>query len=436
MRQLSRVRLCDAETGVHKLLKQFGMVPAVKIERAPIGPGMLSKFPYIKLSSWVKYLLDSNLLTKTFVGVDSFRKMEVVLTEFWKRFREVNPMHGVFTVADAGGLNLARAIPFYSHSDEGRSYKHMAIWILSAAGAIGRGTRSYIANGGHKNPLSTNEFGLNFTGGTWSTQFIFGSMLKTVYNKHPDAQEELVKLFAQDCQSLLFDGVSSRDGTKVHMIHIGNKGDLPALCRLGKFTRSYAHVPRQSSSKKSCPGICHLCMAGVEAGPDFHESIPFEDPSPNASWMRTLHLQVPWESLPPLLQGLPLSTQDCISFYVTDIWHNFHLGCSKHWIASSIISLLEMDLPILGGGSVESKFQTLTRMYQGFFRERRVTPFLGEINRETMGFPMSSTCPCGRWSKAMVSTQLMVFMDWFCQTHIVNRTDSELLLSIVTSLRA
>jgi len=105
--------------------------------------------------------------------------------------------------------------------------------------------------------------GLNFAGATWATQFIFSTMIKTTYTKHPEAQDELVRLYAEDVKELLFEGITKRDGSiKVHLVHIGTKGDLPALVRLGGFERSFSHVPRQSSSRTPCKGMSSLPCGG------------------------------------------------------------------------------------------------------------------------------------------------------------------------------
>ena len=433
MYDLANVRLDDAERGVHRVFKKYKLVPNnVPIEYANLGPG-LSKFPYIRPSSWVKHLLDSQRLPQQLVGVPTFSKMRLVLTEFWKRFRVIRPSYHLFQLADAGAVSLESCVPIFSHTDEGRSYKHLGLWVVSFHGCLGRGTRPYLATSKHKLPLSQNEMGLNFIGKTWSSQFIFSTMIKTTYNKHPTAQDQLLKIFAGDMENLLVDGVCSRDGQhQVHLVHIGTKGDLPALTKLGQFQRSFSHVPRGGTSKKPCGGVCHLCMAGVEAGPDHPNSIPFEDMSPQADWVATMYAQVPWQRTPTILKGLSLSEPESMEFFVTDLWHNFHLGVSKHFVGSSFAAIIQSDLPGLPAGSVEVKFAWLTRLYLAFFQGLGRNPFITEISRETMGFPMSTTCPIGKWSKGQASTELMMFLNHFCKQHVVNKTQNRLLLSIVS----
>ena len=438
MRELANVRTADAESGCHRVFKKYQLVPSVTLEQASLrlGPpgSKPRKFPYIKLSSWMRHLLETDQLPMQMTGAGSFDTMRVVLKEFWKRHKAINPSFALFGLADSGQLELDLCIPYFSHSDEGRSYKHLGLWVLSAHGALGRGTKLFVESGQHRVPVSNNEFGLNFLGKTWSTQFIFTTMIKTVYSKFPEAQNEMVSLFAQDVKELFYEGLTTRDGLTLHFVHLGHKGDLPALVRMGEFLRSYSHVPRQASSRRSCPGICHLCMAGVEAGPDYPNTIPFEDMTPQAAWVNTRFEIEPWTDIPRILVGLPLSRTERMGFFLLDLWHNYHLGVSKHFIGSSFTSVIESNLPsVVGaGGSVEAKFNWLTTLYLSYFRMMGKNPYITEISRETMGLPMGTTCPIARWSKGQASTEMMHFLEYFCRVHIVNKTTDPLLLSIVS----
>ena len=433
MVEFSRIREKDAETGCHRIFRKYNLVPRVEVHEADLSPEV-KKFPYIKLSSWVKCLLDSDRFAKQFVGVDSVATMKRVLVEYWHRFKQIRPDHFVFEMEARGQLSLETTVPFFSHTDEGRSYKRMGLWVMSSAGALGRGTRPYLQTNRHRLPLSENEMGMNFAGKTWSTQFLFGTMIKTVYSKHPQAQQELIRLYAQDCEQLLHEGVTSRGGLKVHMVHVGTKGDLPALVKMGGFGRSFSHVPRAVRSRAACPGICHLCMAGVEVGHPFGRAIPFEDMSPQAAWIGTLYAQEPWTTLPTILEGLPLCEHLRMQFFQSDLWHNYHLGVSKHFIGSSFVAIIESGLESVTPGSVETKFGWLTQLYLDFWRSKNKAPYLLEISRETMGFPQGSACPIARWSKGQVSTELMLFLDYFGKHYIVNKTTDPLLLSIVSCL--
>ena len=102
------------------------------------------------------------------------------------------------------------------------------------------------------------------------------------------------------------------------------------------------------------------------------------------------------------------------------------------------MAIVESDLEILPRGSVEKRFEFLTEMYVKFHRDRNVTPFLAEISRDSMSFPASTAAPVGRWSKALVSTELSLFLDFFCEKHIRGKVTEEshpLLHAIVTRFK-
>ena len=51
----------------------------------------------------------------------------------WARFRSVYPDHGYLAHAQNlnHGIPLEATILFFSRADDGRSYKHLGIWVLS-----------------------------------------------------------------------------------------------------------------------------------------------------------------------------------------------------------------------------------------------------------------------------------------------------------------
>ena len=355
--------------------------------------------------------------------------MKVVLKEWWARFRAVEPDHGYFAHAEQHQIPLEQVVPFLSHADDGRSYKHLGIWILSSAGALGRGLSRHVEGNRHKEPLKENGMGANFLGQTWTTQYMFTSVLKTYYSKYKTLIDDLTAIYAEDVGKLFTEGVTSANGEKVYLAHMGMKGDLPMLSKMGNFKRCWTHVPRQASSRKQCSGICHLCLAGREGNPAY----PFEDVRPGAAWTTTLFQEVAWpvDSPPKILQSLPLSAKDQMNFFNSDIWHNWHLGMSKHFLGSAFVALVENNFHALPAGSVDVKFAALTDMYLKFHRERKCSPFLGEISRDTMTFPASTATPIGRWSKAQVSTELMLFLDHLGSNYIKGQTHDELFTLIV-----
>lgn len=309
VRLLAGVSLSDAEKGCHELFKQLGMCAPVEMEYVLVEG--LRHIPFIKLSSWVQWLLDSNRLWRQLVGVDSWDRMLDVLGEFWARFRGLHPQHEVFRLP----LDLRRTIPFYSHTDEGRTYKSKPIWMLSVHGALGRGTASYIRKQKHRSPLHRLQMGINYVGNTWSTHLLFTTMVRQLMHERPDALDILVALFANDCQKLVEEGITSADGTKhVYMLHLSTKGDLPALAKLGSFRRTYSHVARAAVSRTPSTGICHLCLAGQESDGGNRGSFPFEDFSLRPSWLPTMHTEDPWPNEPIILRHYPVDRSHCAGF--------------------------------------------------------------------------------------------------------------------------
>ena len=427
VREFAQVPNGHAEDGCHKIFQKYGFSIPIKIQHVDLGAGRLRHFPWLKFSSWAQYLLDSNRLPQQLCGAANFDAMKPILEEFWRRYRNLHPDHQVFKMDT---FDASVTVPVYSHSDEGRSYKHAPIYILSTHGCIGRGTQSYIDKKKHRVPLKRRGLGLNFVGCTWGTQFMSFAILREVLDDHPDALNTLVHLYSQDMASLAREGLWSKDGkSRVFFLHLASKGDLPALTKLGSFKRTHSHVPRQPRSKRPCVGICHMCCAGMESPHDGRSLYPFEDVARQPSWGPTVNTIAPWDSLPSMIDNLPIVCGEEASFFVTDIWHNWHLGLSKHWIGSSLVSILErMDK--LGCGSIDAAFDFLTDDFLNFCKQKKINPHMKELSRETMTWPMSKVCPVGRWSKGLVSTQLMIWLQDFSQRKITGHTDDTVLKTI------
>ena len=416
-----------AEDGCHKIFRKYSFSAPVTIERLNVGEGpQLKQFPFVKFSTWAKHLLDTGRLPRQMCGAASLAAMRPILEEFWERYRGIYPRHEIFQLE---GVDLGMTIPVFSHSDEGRSYKHEPIFLLSTHGCIGRGTKSYVDKKKHHVPLKRRGMGLNFIGNTWGTQFLSFAALRAVLEENQGMLEKLVAFYAEDMAKVIHEGICSDQGERVFFMHLGTKGDLPALAKLGKFKRTHSHVARQPSSKKPCTGICHLCQGGVEA-PGGLSLFPWEDVSEQPAWGPTVNAVPPWASDPGILAGLPVEPNEKASFFKVDVWHCLHLGVSKHWCASSFVSLIER-MNKFGKGSVEAAFQHLTDDFADFCKRKRMKAYMADISRESMSFPTNGTCPVGKWSKGLVATQYMLFLQDFCCRNVDGKTDDPVLLTIV-----
>ena len=335
--ELSRIRPKDAEESCHKLFRKYGLCLPLDIETINAGPADLAKLPVVKISSYVKYLLDYDKLD-VLVGVVE-DEMEPLLEEFWARYKSLHPEHQLFVLADNTQVVLKRTIPLFAHVDEGRTYKSKALLVLSVHGCLGKGTRAYNKRQKHvkKVHVKQSEMPLNYVGSTWATHFSFASLLRSSMNKHPEALDALMQSFSADLKLCSTAGIASSSGNrKVWVQVIGLKGDLPALSKVAGFERSFARVPKKAVSKKPCPGICWMCLAGVEEP----RHVPFEDMRPQAAWQTTMYQQRPWVDDPKVLEGVALEPSRPESWFLTDIWHNFHNGLAKFWVANALVMFL------------------------------------------------------------------------------------------------
>lgn len=434
MKQLAAINDTDAEAGIHKVFKEHGLVPPVPITQVDLGHPTLRHFPIIKLRDWCQYLLDCGLLWRVMTGCPTFEKMNLVLREFWARMKIIASKHGVFQLAQNGTLDLSCTVPIYSHTDEGRSQKKAPIFVLSTHGVLGRGTSSFLRSGKHRVPIARSGMGMNFVGHPMSTHLVFASLLRAVSDKNLGSLDKLFQLYSEDVESLLLEGVTSKDLTKqIWICHLSTKGDLPALQKAGGLVRNFYRAPKAKASKKPCGGICHLCLASKEqlsgdgSSANFSPQ-PFEDFGLNPKWFSTMGQELPWAHPPKILHGVPLGGQNPESFFAPDIWHSFHLGVAKHWVASSIVSIIEnLDIPC---SSVEKRFEWLDGTYQQFCQVHGKCGWVKQIDRDFLNFPSSTTCPIGSWNKGSTSTHLMKFLEWFCTCHITGKSEHELLKTI------
>ena len=423
VRAFARVGLSNAEEGCHKLFREHGLCAPVLVERMELGEQALKEVPFVRLSTWAKFLLDSGRLWRQMCGAKSLTMMEMILTESWSRFRQQHPGHEVFSLMRP----MHRVIPFFSHSDEGRTYKSKPIYILSCHGALGRGTQASLRHADPTLHVSDQQQGLNFVGNTWSNQFIFTCVVRQYMVENPDLLDEISRVFASDTRKLIMEGIEGQDGTRIYMLHIATKGDLPALAKLGHFERTFSHAPRQASSRKACVGICHVCMAGCEEG----THIPYENFSMNPEWVATVGSQDPWPELPPILEGLPMEVGAETQFFQPDLWHNMHLGCLKHWLGGSFAAVVEnLHHPMFQGASVDARFAFLTEQFKMYCRLNKLSPHLSEISRQTMSWPMSSAVPVAAWSKGSASTDFMRFLDFFMKERVIGKTEDVVLLDV------
>ena len=426
LKEFAAIKLNDAEAPAHKLFHKYGLSADVAMKTLDVGPGELKKFPYLPFSEWVKFLLDNDKVEQL-VGVPAQERPEL-LQEFWCRFEKLHPAHDIFNLSREGRVDLRKTIPVYCHVDDGRTYKSKGLFVLSVHGALGRGTAAYKRRMGvRKTAIKQNPMGMNYIGNTWGTQFFFCSLLRSVMAEDEAVLDKVLSVFAKDMEELAISGVqNTRGNDRLWVQLLAVKGDLPALSKVGNFERHYLRAPKRATSKTPCIGICWLCKAGQEV-PD---AIPYEDYRETSSWRTTFLSDTPWLNRPAILGSIPVDKTSEPFFFRTDLWHNWHNGLAKYFIANAIHMWI-VTPGLIPAGTIELKFQFLTQDYLNYCSAAGITPYLKEINRDTISFESAQSQPHGSWNKAVVSTHLMLYLQDFCLRFVDGKFDEDYLLRTV-----
>ena len=196
--QFAAVRTNDAESAAHRIFRENNLTVDIKIDRLNLGQDRsVNSFPFIKLSTWVTYLLDHGLLNKL-TGIEDEVYMEDVLLEFWSRYRALFPEHDLWNHPD---IDLSRAIPVYTHTDEGRTYKKRPLLVFSTHGCLGSGSQPQRWADADDATVDVqdisvedSEMNMNFIGSTWGTHFIHASVLKSVSDGEPQVIPGIMKV--------------------------------------------------------------------------------------------------------------------------------------------------------------------------------------------------------------------------------------------------
>ena len=142
----------------------------------------------------------------------------------------------------------------------------------------------------------------------------------------------------------------------------------------------------------------------------------------NAAHRGTMFLQgdQPWSTRPVFLD-IPHDPSKPAAFFYFDLWHCFHLGMGKSFVAS-VFALISDRLP---GGAVDARFAHLTDLYLQFCDEERTAPYITAITTALVGWPDRKTYPNGQWHKGHTTTAFCHFLErWFA----VNNIAGDLLL--------
>lgn len=169
----------------------------------------------------------------------------------------------------------------------------------------------------------------------------------------------------------------------------------------------------QSQSKLFLGGNCHARDVAEKLIREARSS-PVEPPwSSEPCWSQLLHDEDPG--------GLE-------RFHRPDIWHSFHLGIGKSYIASSIWLLQHLT----GESSVDRRVEVMSNDFREFCQQNKKVMYLRKLDASTFG--LKGKEPHGSWNKAHITSTLMEWMESFINKHRDTCQADGILRYIATSL--
>ena len=406
------------EKVVHKLSEKFKLTLPIPMTDVKMGA---HKIPVLMMSNWARFILDMNLwhhlcgLTKR-----KQRQCHAILTEWWKRFKAMRPRHPIFQRTD---LDLGNTCPLLLHGDEGRSLGKSPILILSTHSVLGYGLSTSETNQ-KKAYLRMN---LNYEKPSWATRFLMSAVPKALYGDteeidegedsvDSDAIQDLLGILGADLRKLYEEGLVGLDGQRYYFCTINCMGDWPWLVKAGCLARSFQNVAKRATSSKKGKGICHMCNADLDdlVWEDFEAQRPL--------WFDTIGATNPFLRQPTLL--LEIAHDDPAGFFAYDLFHAWHIGAAKSYLASSVVVLAMSDV---FEGSRDTRMEAMTAAYQQWCRENRQNPTYKKFTLANLSWLTSNTFPRGTWSKGSSSTCICKWFISECRAHMNIVEQSEIL---------
>ena len=129
--------------------------------------------------------------------------------------------------------------------------------------------------------------------------------------------------------------------------------------------------------------------------------------------MKTAHEEVlpdPWLRESPLTRELchDKSCNGKSRFHKMDMWHGFHLGIGKAWVACALM----LCQKVVVGPTIDERFKVISTMYSQFCKTNRLDKIISKVDKHICGGGGSAE-PVGTWSKAAVTTNLCLFLEFF-----------------------
>ena len=398
----ARLHEANSERDTHRMTNKFKLTLPIPLSKGRVGGQVID---FLKMSSWARFLVDKHLWHQL-CGLEApdEDRCVAIWSEFWKRFQAICPGHEVFQKKTEE--QRSRTCALLLHGDEGRSARKAPILVVSTHSALGHGI-STADNAKEDRNYTTMK--LNYKNPSWTTRYLLGVLPKSMYDEDDgeemDAFQDFLGCITTDLCELFEKGITDRRGNTFYFSVIFCMGDWPWIAKAGCLTRTFYNAAKRASSKKDPTGVCHQCMADT---PGF----PWEDwVSQRPAWISSCNTVSPFAREPELLR-LALDRGNPASFFTWDLFHTWHIGCGRTFMASAIVTLAMSEL---FEGSMQARIEAVSKLFEDWCHTNRVRSHMKKITRAKLSWLSSTDFPQGTWSKGATTTTLMKWFVAECQ---------------------
>ena len=184
------------------------------------------------------------------------------------------------------------------------------------------------------------------------------------------------------------------EGKRYHLINVGMKGDLPYLAKTGNFDRHWLRAQRKDPSKVKREKYSKASRSVLALHAGMSGCGPFEDFNLDCEWANSA-VPEPWSVRPSALDLYHDPT--CPErVFRPDIWHNYHGGVGKLFIASSLAECLSL----VDATSKDSKIEKMNLDLKAWAKKvGNSMPHSGRFCSERIGLTSYQVQPDANWSK-------------------------------------
>ena len=299
-------------------------------------------------------------------------------------------------------------MPYFLHLDEGTGLRKTGVLVFSAQTVFGVETarnfeaafsKSSRSSDSAKKCMDEAQFH-NARGSTYKSRYLYTAIPKRWYSrKNSKIYTKILDQLSGECVELFNDGVQVR-GAKYYFVCLGLKADQPAQAKAGCFKRSFLNM----GFNRCC---CFECFAGLN-------EYPYEDTRDTPSWLATVGQGLPWtpNEQSPLLQ-IPFMEQQSEKFFKKDPFHIFKQSVGGHFVASTIVLLMDMGYYTIDGGrnSVEELFERAYYDFAFYARNEwrgKTVPYMKHFTRLLFHFTRHTSYPFGRFK----GSDCMLMIRW------------------------